>query len=283
MVSSLPNSKNKTLTDKTLTLAVANVWLAGGVLDWDNYYDEQHRCRLELPTYPFERQRYWIEEVRDGALQQKPQQQYTQAADLDDTDPQTMAAFDECQLSIKLVVDGETLEPKDGKKLLQDMMTLRFHIKELCTKYFNDVVADVRISPINVYSQSSKQRQDTPLMQSLTERPNITSPYVDAKTDLQKELVGHWQEVLGIRTIGIHDNFFDIGGNSLIAAALVTKMRNRFDFEIPLAELLERPTIAQLSDFFETKMWLKESQQAVEDDSNAESTEIKENFDEVTL
>ena len=121
-------------------------------------------------------------------------------------------------------------------------------------------------------------------MESLTDRPNITTPFVAAETDIQKELTEHWIEVLGIRKIGIHDNFFDIGGNSLIAAALVTKLCTRFNFEVPLAELLELPTIAQLCDLIETKLWLAENAEGEGDDEVMSLDDVDaEEFEEGSL
>ena len=49
-----------------LAWAVARLWVAGVVVDWGGYYAGQRRRRVELPTYPFERQRYWIERRKDG-------------------------------------------------------------------------------------------------------------------------------------------------------------------------------------------------------------------------
>ncbi|MGK7945197.1 MAG: SDR family NAD(P)-dependent oxidoreductase, partial [Microcystaceae cyanobacterium] len=44
-----------------LLTTVGKLWLTGGTINWENFYQEQQRCRLPLPTYPFERQRYWLD------------------------------------------------------------------------------------------------------------------------------------------------------------------------------------------------------------------------------
>ncbi|MBE9230400.1 SDR family NAD(P)-dependent oxidoreductase [Cuspidothrix issatschenkoi LEGE 03284] len=49
-------------SDRTLILSsLGQLWLAGVTVDWDSFYGEQERYRIPLPTYPFERQRYWVE------------------------------------------------------------------------------------------------------------------------------------------------------------------------------------------------------------------------------
>ncbi len=59
----------------------------------------------------------------------------------------------------------------------------------------------------------------------------------------QKLLVEVWKRVLGVPSIGIHDNFFDIGGHSLLAARLILQMRNLTGREIPVSAIFRAPTI----------------------------------------
>jgi acyl transferase domain-containing protein/acyl carrier protein len=48
-----------------LTIAIGKLWMAGAEIDWASYYGGEKRRRVSLPTYPFERQRYWIEAGRE--------------------------------------------------------------------------------------------------------------------------------------------------------------------------------------------------------------------------
>ncbi|WP_139070851.1 phosphopantetheine-binding protein, partial [Paenibacillus sp. KS1] len=56
-----------------------------------------------------------------------------------------------------------------------------------------------------------------------------------------------WQEVLGLERIGIRDNFFDIGGHSLRAMTLVSRIHQTLEAEVPLRQLFLSPTIESLS------------------------------------
>jgi amino acid adenylation domain-containing protein len=82
--------------------------------------------------------------------------------------------------------------------------------------------------------------------------PDVTSSvlteYVAPETQTQKVLAEIWAEVLGIEQIGIHDNFFDFGGHSLMATQVVSRVRNTFNLELSLSKLFEKPTIAQLAE-----------------------------------
>ncbi len=64
---------------------------------------------------------------------------------------------------------------------------------------------------------------------------------------LQAQLIKIWEELLGRRPIGIRDNFFDLGGHSLLAARLMHRIKQLHGKTIPLAVLLEAPTVEQLT------------------------------------
>ena len=64
---------------------------------------------------------------------------------------------------------------------------------------------------------------------------------------LQKELIQIWQELLGRKGIGIRDNFFELGGHSLLAARLMHRLTQIQGKSLPLAVLLEAPTIEKLA------------------------------------
>ncbi len=79
-------------------------------------------------------------------------------------------------------------------------------------------------------------------------RPNLTTPYVAPRNDLERDMVTIWGALLGIDGIGIYDDFFELGGHSLLATQLVSRMRDTYRVELPLRDLFESPTIATISD-----------------------------------
>ena len=64
---------------------------------------------------------------------------------------------------------------------------------------------------------------------------------------LQQELVGIWEELLGRKPIGIRENFFDLGGHSLLAARLMHRIKQVHGKSLPLAAVLQAPTIEKLA------------------------------------
>jgi enterobactin synthetase component F len=84
-------------------------------------------------------------------------------------------------------------------------------------------------------------------------RPERTSRNIHAEpvTPAEKKLAALWQEVLRVERVGLHDNFFDLGGDSLNAAEVAALFPALFEMELPLGSLFEAPTIASLTALIE--------------------------------
>ena len=71
--------------------------------------------------------------------------------------------------------------------------------------------------------------------------------YVAPRTPAEWFLAECWCDLLQLDRVGVHDNFFDLGGHSLKATQLVSRIRDHFDLELPLIKVFERPTIGLLA------------------------------------
>jgi len=78
-------------------------------------------------------------------------------------------------------------------------------------------------------------------------RPALDVPLVAPKGPIEEALANMWAEILGIDELGVHDNLFDLGGNSLLAMQIIARVENSFRAKVPLNRFLESPTIASLS------------------------------------
>jgi amino acid adenylation domain-containing protein len=70
---------------------------------------------------------------------------------------------------------------------------------------------------------------------------------VEPRDELETELATIWKKVLDLSEISIHDNFFDLGGHSLLVSVLVAEIQTALGFELPLETLFSAPTIACLA------------------------------------
>jgi acyl-coenzyme A synthetase/AMP-(fatty) acid ligase/acyl carrier protein len=82
-----------------------------------------------------------------------------------------------------------------------------------------------------------------------TLRPEMEADYVAPRTDIERLVAIIWQDVLGLEKVGLHDNFFDLGGNSLLLAQVHSKLQEQFEKSIPILEMFGNPTIGALSKY----------------------------------
>jgi acyl transferase domain-containing protein len=152
---------------KHLLSTLGQLWLAGVNIQWERFYEGQNRQILSLPSYPFERQRYWI---------------------------------------------------------------------------------DTEAHPQTIQSSVVPTRAAAQIPVVLQARPStLNSDYVAPRSQTEKELTRILEESLGIGPIGIEDNFFDLGGDSLLAIQIVSRLSQDYQIALNQSQLLETPTIAQLA------------------------------------
>ncbi len=78
-------------------------------------------------------------------------------------------------------------------------------------------------------------------------RPNLQNAYVAPRNEVEREIVEVWQEVLGIRQVGVYDNFFELGGNSLAGVQLIAQLKEALGIQVPVVSLYEGPTVNTLA------------------------------------
>ena len=122
---------------------------------------------------------------------------------------------------------------KIAEKTLQDL-------PENSTAGIHGTIGFCRVESIATQCQRQDGHKSLP-------PPGIASrnrSFVAPRTALENELAAIWCKALGIEQLGIHDNFFAVGGHSLLAAQTIGRINNAFAMQVPLALLFEYPTIA---------------------------------------
>ncbi len=85
-------------------------------------------------------------------------------------------------------------------------------------------------------------------------RPSLASEYVEPRDDVETAFVEIWEELLGVDQIGVQDDFFELGGYSLIAVRLFNKVKKKFGIEFPLSVLFEAPTIEKCANLVKAEI-----------------------------
>ncbi len=149
---------------------LGQLWMAGADIDWQAFYAGERRRRVPLPTYPFERQRYWIDE----------------RAFLSSGQPADFAGI------------------------------------------------------------------ESAVAQSTNGAHASTAPAAETPESF---ILAIWQQILGLPNIGLHDNFFDLGGNSLVAASLLAQIHKATGIRIPLVRFFQAPNPAALIRLLQNEGW----------------------------
>ena len=68
-------------------------------------------------------------------------------------------------------------------------------------------------------------------------RPDLDTEFLEPPDGIERTLAGFWQELLGVRSVGVRDNFFDLGGHSLIAVRLFARIKKAYRVEFPISLL----------------------------------------------
>lgn len=78
------------------------------------------------------------------------------------------------------------------------------------------------------------------------ETRNISTDLIPPRTATEEVLTAIWSDVLGLEKVGIHDNFFALGGHSLSAMQVIARLRETFKVELPISCLFDYPTVVEL-------------------------------------
>jgi acyl transferase domain-containing protein/acyl carrier protein len=105
-------------------------------------------------------------------------------------------------------------------------------------------------------------------------RPELSTPFQAPKTDIEQTIAKIWQEALGQNSVGLDDNFFEVGGHSLVATSILSRVRNAFNITLPLRVIFEAPTVRSLAEHVETLMWNVSRHAGAEDSEEREEVEI---------
>lgn len=124
---------------------------------------------------------------------------------------------------------------------------LKLHTKECLPDYMVPAAFVI----VNEFPRLPNGKIDLNTLQSFNEEPYSTeTEFVEPTSLLEKKLAAIWEEVLDFAPIGIHDNFFEIGGDSILSIQIISKIRNE-GIVLAANQLFEHQSIGELASFIE--------------------------------
>ena len=132
----------------------------------------------------------------------------------------------------------------EGFTALNDALSCPLSQVIVSTQHFPTIVELSKDFSISMLAQKERRSRQSEARHT---RPPLANSYIAPTTPLEQRIAEVWEEFLGIEQIGIHDNFFEMGGHSLIGTQIILRLRQIFSTNISAATLFESPTIAELA------------------------------------
>ncbi|MEO8972333.1 MAG: amino acid adenylation domain-containing protein [Ktedonobacteraceae bacterium] len=123
--------------------------------------------------------------------------------------------------------------------------TLRQHLQEHLPAYMVPA-AFMQLEALPLTTQGKVDRQRLPLPDAESKR-GLAVSYVAPRTTVEETLAQIWAAVLHLPRVGVEDNFFEIGGHSLLSLQLIARIRTTWQIEMPLRDLFETQTVAEMA------------------------------------
>jgi amino acid adenylation domain-containing protein/FkbM family methyltransferase len=131
--------------------------------------------------------------------------------------------------------------------------------------------AFVMVDRLPLMSSGKVNRKALPAPEEV--RAQDADIYVAPRTPVEELVAAIWQDILGVKRVGIHDNFFELGGHSLLATQFISRVRQEFQVDLRLGVLFESPTVADWASAI--------AQKQVEEGEQADSKEMSQMFEEL--
>jgi amino acid adenylation domain-containing protein len=147
-----------------------------------------------------------------------------------------------------VVTHGELSEQKQlaayiiAEKKVFDQKQLRHFLQSKLPDYMvPNTIVTLEKFPMTSNGKVDRQALPEPIFRVQNESK------IAPRTNIEQELMAIWKEAIGSDSIGVNDNFFDLGGNSLSAVHIITDVEKQFGKTIPISKLFEAPTIESLA------------------------------------
>ena len=117
----------------------------------------------------------------------------------------------------------------------------------------------------NIPAETETNKAESEKEKTFQPRPKLNSEYAVPTNELEQQIVEMWEDILGIKPIGINDNFFDLGGHSLLATLFLSQLQEKFQARLELQSIFENPTIATIAQLVKVEQNKEANLEDVED------------------
>lgn len=263
-LSVLPHNQAKKTSDEHILTVLGKLWLTGSNIQWNKYFAGREGARISLPTYPYEREQFGIRLTTLEKNKKFIETKFELKNNLSesdkfstDIDNQSIGGFvidleriKRLLLEREDIIDAEVLLIENeivAFVILQGISLNVFSIK----KYLRSKLTEEMIpSSIFKIDKIPKNLLGRPDRVGLMAKASIQSASIAIskipQTHIEKEIANIWKSILNIDMVNLDDNFFDLGGHSLLLVRNNEQIENILGLSLPL-NLFFNNTLRQIS------------------------------------
>jgi acyl transferase domain-containing protein len=141
--------------------------------------------------------------------------------------------------------------PQEASEIFHYLLSTRLPQIIISTQDLSIIIQQHKQTTVTTLLDANSE---TPVVTTSHERPSLKTTYLAPDSEIETQLVILWEELLGIKGIGVEDNFFDLGGHSLLGSQVLARCRETFGVELSLDAIFNQPTIADLAIAVEDKI-----------------------------
>ena len=158
---------------------------------------------------------------------------------------------------------GHGLRPEEGLDALERVLSLGEPEVAVSTRDLPRWLEEVRSR--RAAEDMERLTQAPASARTLHSRPRLETAYVAPRNPREETLAEVWREYLALDKVGVEDDFFELGGDSLLATQILARLRKDASFEMGLRDFLDQPTIARQGDLWAEREGSSGGRSALED------------------
>jgi phthiocerol/phenolphthiocerol synthesis type-I polyketide synthase E len=263
-VNLLPKPSNNNISGYNFYAAKATLFTKGLVFDLPEAHEGK---RISIPGYVFSKSRFWKPKVNIN---------YGNFSEITNSYHYTEEKYQRERLRSTIEI-----ELGDANSISDEILK---NLNDLHTEYLNNIKklfpsdncinGTVEAMYDEIVPENTETSQD-PI--NFNEKRNVSNIFVEPVTTTEKIIAVHWGSILGYQPVGILDNYFEVGGNSLLATKLLTQLSDEFEITLVFRELSECVSIKELAVLIDSKNTINELVESIEIENNT----IDNNFIEL--
>lgn len=150
-------------------------------------------------------------------------------------------------------------------------------LRQYLRDYLPEYMIPTAYISLNQFPRTPNGKVDRRALPEPQPEPDGDAPdfeFIGPRNSIETDLVDIWGQALGTELISINDNFFDLGGHSLLVAQIISQIRARYGVDLPVQVFYNAPTVMELAERIQVGQW------AAEDDARPEPPE---DYEEIVL